>query len=379
MRGRKALANGVERGPRPPVVDPDPGEDAHALRLDEDLALDVLGRPDRPAEEVVGPPEPGAVPSVLVDRRAHLDGRGTASGRLRGIATHRGDRGELAGGQHEEGGDEDRFGDPAAAVLGRLERFAGRLREAVQVEAVVPVSAADEGKPLRAQAIERVLDRALEVLVERSLGARLVVEWKPLVEDRRVAGLLQVGRDGENQPGRVIVEPGADIEVAALRERLVLVVRAAGRQLGRGDVEKSLAGPGGDHLDESEEVLARVPEPDPATDPRFEERRRARDVERDHALVRVPDVDHPVDVLVARPRLVRPDEVGPARAQRLERCLDRGRLEVASDRRPDAPLVDPLGARWIELRVRGVLGVAQDELDLPRLAGPDLEANMVRA
>ena len=70
-----------------------------------------------------------------------------------------------------------------------------------------------------------------------------------LVEDRQVAGLLDVGRDREHQPRRVVVEPGADVVIAALGERLVLVVRAAVGELRGGDVEDPRPGPLGDHVD----------------------------------------------------------------------------------------------------------------------------------
>ena len=49
-----------------------------------------------------------------------------------------------------------------------------------------------------------------------------------------------------------------------------------------------------DQVHESQQVLVRVAEAHPPPDAGLEQRCRARQVERDHALVRVPDVDHPV-------------------------------------------------------------------------------------
>ena len=60
-----------------------------------------------------------------------------------------------------------------------------------------------------------------------------------------------------------------------------------------------LAGPLRDQVHEAEQVLVGVAEAHPAADPGLEERGERRHVERDHALVRVPDVDHPVQLLVA--------------------------------------------------------------------------------
>ncbi len=295
------------------------------------------------------------------------------------VAPQGGDRGELVRRQDEEAGDEDRLGDPAAPVLGGLERLSGRLREAVQVEAVVPVGAADERQAVRPSAFEGVADRSPEVLVERALAARLVVERHGHLQDRGVARLLQVGGHGQDEPGRVVVEPGAHVVVAALGERLVLVVGAAARKLGCRQVQQPLAGARRDHVDEAEHVLARVAESHPPPDARLEQRRGAGKVERDHALVRVPGVDHPVDVLVPGRDLAGREQVGPARLQRLEGLGHRGGIPVAVDQRPDAPLVDHLRTGWVELGVARVLGVAEEEDDLPGLAGAELESDVVRA
>jgi hypothetical protein len=63
-----------------------------------------------------------------------------------------GDGGQFAAGMNKEAGDEDRFGHLAVLVGGGLEALAGRVGEAVQVEAVVPVGAADQRQPMRSKA-----------------------------------------------------------------------------------------------------------------------------------------------------------------------------------------------------------------------------------
>ena len=90
----------------------------------------------------------------------------------------------------EEAGDEDRFGYLAILVGGGLEALAGGVGEAVEVEAVVPVGAANQRQAMRPKAVEGVLEAALQVLVERRLRARLVVVLDGLVQDAPVAGLL---------------------------------------------------------------------------------------------------------------------------------------------------------------------------------------------
>ena len=164
-----------------------------------------------------------------------------------------------------------------------------------------------------------------------------------------------------------------------LREGLVLVVGAAGRELGRGDVEDPPAGPLGDHVHEPQQVLVRVAEPHAAPDARFERRGRARQVERDHALVGVPHVDHAVDVLGRRGDLQRAEQVVPVAAQAPEGGVDLVDPEVAVDDTAHAPLVDRLGPGRVELRVGRVLRVAEHEHDLADLTGAQAQLDVVRA
>src|SRR5207247_6468528 len=75
--GREPLTHGRERLHRVdatgdgPVTDADAGHHAHALRLDEDLTLGVLRRANGRTEEVVRAAEPGAIPTVALDRGSH--------------------------------------------------------------------------------------------------------------------------------------------------------------------------------------------------------------------------------------------------------------------------------------------------------------------
>ena len=124
VRRRQPLADRRERGPRPPVLEPDAGHRHHPLGLDEDLALVVRGGPDRSPDAVVRPPVPGAVPAVRLDRRGHRRGGRATAGGLGLVAAQRGERRRLARGEHEEAGDEHGLGDAARAVGGRLEGLA---------------------------------------------------------------------------------------------------------------------------------------------------------------------------------------------------------------------------------------------------------------
>ena len=140
-------------------------------------------------------------------------------------------------------GDEDGFRDCAIFLERRdLEGFARFGGEDVEVQAVVPVGATDERQAVRAEVVQRVVQRPLQVLGERRLGAGFVLVSHRRVEDVPVAGFLEVGHDRQRQPERIVVEAAADRVVAALGEGLELVIRAAALQLRRRQVEDALTG-----------------------------------------------------------------------------------------------------------------------------------------
>ena len=101
--------------------------------------------------------------------------------------------GQFAAGVHKQAGDKDRLGHLAVFVGCGLEGDTWCVGEAVQVEAVVPVGATDQGQTMRPQPPQCVMEAAQQVVVERRLGAGLVVVGHRLVQDALVAGLLQIG------------------------------------------------------------------------------------------------------------------------------------------------------------------------------------------
>ena len=105
-----------------------------------------------------------------------------------------------------------------------------------------------------------MVHRNLEVLEEACFCAWLVVERHLLSEDREVARLLDIGYGTEDEPARVVVETATDIVVAAFGERLILVVAAAVRELGAGDIDDALAGTGRYLMNETYEVLVGIAE-----------------------------------------------------------------------------------------------------------------------
>ncbi len=227
VRGGEVFPHRIERQPRPPVFQANPGEHAKALRLDKDLAFRVLLGADLLTRVVVSANEPFAVPAVLAHGLFHARAFRDVLLRLFRQAAPLRNRGNLLGRQHEQAGDENRFGYLAFLVGGGLERLARRIGEAVQVETVVPIGAADQRQTMRAKPFERVMETAPQVLIQRLRAARLVVELDRLVENAPVAGLFQVGRDANDQPVRIVVEVAADVVVSLFGQRLVLVIGAA--------------------------------------------------------------------------------------------------------------------------------------------------------
>ena len=99
---------------------------------------------------------------------------------------------ELARGVEEQARDHHGLRNRSLDVARRLERLVRLGREAVQVEAVVPVGVADQRQPVRAAVRERVGDARLQVVQQVLAAAGRVRVADRLREDRRVAGLLDV-------------------------------------------------------------------------------------------------------------------------------------------------------------------------------------------
>ena len=222
--------------------------------------------------------------------------------------------------QHEQPGDEDRLGDLAFLVGGRLEGLAGRVGEAIQIQAVIPIGAADQRQTVRPQSLERIAGGcaadARTAVARCRAGCR-----RARVSSRMspIAGLFEVGRNPDDQPERIIVEVAAHVVVAPLGQRLVLVIGAAGRAVawrpGRGCAPGRA--PASICTNPSRSWLESR-KPKPAPDARFVERSRARHVERRHALVSVPDIDHAVRVLIRRLHLRIAQQAIPICLQRVE-------------------------------------------------------------
>ncbi|MNO32640.1 hypothetical protein D3C76_226370 [compost metagenome] len=298
-----------------PVFYTDTGHYADTLRLDENLAFLVFLAADFVAVVVVSAQEPVAVEAVGQRNFTHIaDLRNRICSYIVQSA-HTANFGIVRSHEDEQTCDKHGFRYAACDILSRLERFARLGREAVQVQTVIPVRASDQRQAMRSEVIGNMLEGTLQMLEQGSGIVRIAVKRNLLIQNRIVAGFLDVGSCSRDQPERIIIEAGADFVVAFFGERLVLVIRAAVFELGSGDIQNTLSGTLRDLVHEAEQVLVGVTEAHAAANPGFEIGSGTGHVERNHTLVRIPDVNHAVKLLVAALNLIFGQQVIPVCSQ----------------------------------------------------------------
>ena len=232
---------------------------------------------------------------------------------------------------------------------------------------------------MRADVVHDMVERDAQVLQQAHFRAGFVIPRHHLVEDGIVTRLTDIGGCTEDEPHRVIVEPAADIVVAAFGEGLVLVVTTAIRELGGCDIDDTLPCAGRYLVHESHEVLVRVTEAHAAADTRLEERCRTAHAEGDHTLVLVPDIHHAVHALVAALYVVLAEQLIPQCIEfregfvhRLYRCKTFEHLVRAyliNDMMielTEARKLAKIGGKLLILRI---FCVAEDEDEVTRLTG----------
>src|SRR5690625_5658084 len=120
-----------------------------------------------------------------------------------------------------------------------------------------------------------------------------------LIQDGKITGFFNVIGGREDQPQRVVIRVTDNSVVTALGKRLVLVVSRTIFKLSGRDIQNTLFGPVGDLVHKADQVLVGIPKAHAPADTGFKERGTAAHIESHHALVLVPDVHHPVQLLVA--------------------------------------------------------------------------------
>ncbi len=99
-----------------------------------------------------------------------------------------------------------------------------------------------------------------------------MVKWHHFIKDILVASLFDVRCCAENQPQGIVVETTANVMVALLGQRLILVVSSAVFKLRRRQIENALPGLLWGQMNKSEDVLVGVAKPDTPSDTGLEVR-----------------------------------------------------------------------------------------------------------
>jgi hypothetical protein len=239
---------------------------------------------------------------------------------------------ELAADGAEHARNEHRFGDAAVLVSAGLERLVRHLREAVEIEAVVPVRPPNERQTVRAAVLYHVMEASLQVFEHGPRPARIAFVRDDVVEHRPVAGLPDVGGRRSNHPERVVVEAAAHLGVPLLGEQLILVECAAVFVLRAGEIQDPLARALGDHVHEAQEILIRVAEPHAAPDAGrlvFRILGVLHVPEHEHDLVRLPLLEREVDPVAGDGR--------PSARNGVSRSAERWHLRVVRPLRSPVP------------------------------------------
>ena len=121
-----------------------------------------------------------------------------------------------------------------------------------------------------------------------------------------------------------------------------MVGAAVGKLRGR-QVENPPPGLGGYLMDETQQVLVGIPEAHAAADPGLEIGGASRQVERHHALVLVPYIDHAVELGVVGCHRIRREQLAPSAGQRPEAFINGLLVGETRDESPGMPLVDDAG------------------------------------
>ena len=159
----------------------------------------------------------------------------------------------------------------------------------------------------------------------------IIIKRHRFIQNRDVAGLADISTDSCDEPERVIVEPAADIGVALLGEGLVLVIRAAVRELRGSDINDPLSGALGNKVHETEQILTGISKAHASADAGFIIRSASGHIEGDHALILIPDVDHSVHFGTGTGDMEFAEEFSPVIAKRLISCNDSVTIMIFAD------------------------------------------------
>ena len=292
--GIQDLLNAVESGECLAGFFADAGQNAEALGFDEDLTLFTLMGTDLVAVCVICAYEPFAVPAVCEKSFLHDSLFPTHFGSFLVESDQIAERRVFLGIFDKHASDKDGFRHRPFAGTGGLEGLSGVLGEAVEIQAVVPVRAPDQRKTVGALVSDRVVHTPAQVLHKRLREGNIIIEGHGLIQNRDISGLADISADSRDEPERIIVEAAADVGIPLLGEGLILMIGASVRELCGGDIDDPLPCAFRHQMHKAQQILTGIAESHSSSDPGFKVGSASGHVEGDHALILVPDIDHPV-------------------------------------------------------------------------------------
>ena len=176
VRGVQPLLHALQCGFGLTGLSADPGHHAHALGFDEDLPLVAFPAAYGGTKGIVGTAEPCAVPAGGQGGLFYCVNGGAGTGGLLGEVQVVTEFGVLAAIFHEHARNKYALSHRALAGAGDLEALARVLREAVQVQAVVPVGPADQRQAVGAQMGMGVAEAPVQMLHQGLCSGHVVVK-----------------------------------------------------------------------------------------------------------------------------------------------------------------------------------------------------------
>ena len=180
----------------------------------------------------------------------------------------------------------------------------------------------------------------------------IIVIRNHLIQDGPVTGFLDVCGNGKDQPQRIVGEIAADVSVALLGQRLILMIASAVRELGGSDIDDTLFCAIRDLVYKAQHVLVGIAEAHTTADTGFEIGSGTGQVEGNHTLVLVPDVDHTVDTLVRSIHIQDAQQLIPVSTQLFHAVCELLRSGVLVDHCLGFYLVDGLAVSFKLLILR---------------------------
>ena len=178
----------------------DAGQYAEALGFDEDLAFLTFFGTDLFTKSVIGTKEPFAVPACGEDSLLHGFRSLVGPAFLCCVAQKLAEIAVFFRIFDKHACDEDGFCLVAFIVGTGLEGFSRCVGEAVQVQAVVPVGAADERQAVRSEMLQRIIEGTSQMFHQRSCQFFFIIEGNIFGEERGVSGLSYIGGSCSDEP-----------------------------------------------------------------------------------------------------------------------------------------------------------------------------------